>query len=159
MRKLFLGTVLALAALSGVTIAVAGGGADPVVGAWQLDASKSTFASGPAIKSQTRTYTQSGPSISLVMTSTGADGKEGTTKTSYQLDGKDYPVTGTPDYDALSGKQVDSHTAQFTLKKGGKKMGTTTRTVSTDGKTLTSRMNMTLASGEKADQTLVFTKH
>jgi hypothetical protein len=157
MNKLLLRVVLAVVAASGMTIAAAGG-ADPVVGTWQLDATQSTFTSGPALKSQTRMYSQSGPSISLVMTSVNADGKERTTKTTYQLDGKDYPVTGSTDYDGLAAKQVDRHTAEFTLKKGGKKVGMSTRTVSADGKTLTSKMNMTLASGEKVNQTLVFHK-
>ena len=149
-------TVFAAAAASVMMIAAAGG--DPVMGTWQLDASKSTFTAGPALKSQTRTYSQAGPSISLVMRSVGPDGKESTAKTAYQLDGKDYPVTGTADYDSLSGKQVDSHTAEFTLKKGGKKIGRVIRTVSADGRTLTSKMTTTLASGEKTDQTLVFNK-
>lgn len=157
MNKLLLRVVFAVVTAGAMAIAAAGG-ADPVIGTWQLDASKSTFTAGPALKSQTRTYSQSGPSISLVMTSVSADGKEGTTKTTYQLDGKDYPVTGTPDYDSLAGKQVDSHSAEFTLKKGGKSIGTSTRMVSKDGKTLTSKMNVTLASGEKTHQTLVFHK-
>jgi hypothetical protein len=155
-KRQLLGAMLAL--MGGMTIASAGGGEDPVLGTWHLDASQSTFTSGPALKEQTRTYTQSGPSISLVMKSTTADGKSGTTKTTYQLDGKDYPVTGTPDYDALSGKQVDDRTAEFALKKGGKKMGTSTRMLSADGKTLTSKMDVTSVSGEKTNQVLVFHK-
>lgn len=155
-KRQLLGAVLAL--VGGMTIATAGGGADPVLGTWHLDASQSTFTAGPALKDQTRMYSQSGSKISLVMTSVMADGKHGTMKTTYQLDGKDYPVTGSPDYDALSGKQVDDHTAEFVLKKGGKKMGTSTRMVSADGKTLTSKMDLTSASGEKTDQTLVFHK-
>lgn len=153
MNKLF----LAVLAAGVMTIAMAGD-ADSVVGMWKLDTTQSKFTSGPALKDQTRTYTQSGPNISLVMKSMTADGQEGTMKTTYQLDGKDYPVTGTKDYDSISGKQVDSHTAEFTLKKDGKKVGTTTRTVSADGKTMTTKMKVTLASGEKADQTLVYHK-
>ncbi len=150
--------VFAVVAVIGMTIAAAGGGADPIVGTWVLDASQSQFAAGPALASQTRTYTQSGPNISLVMKTATADGKESATKTTYQLDGKDYPVTGSMDYDSLSGKQLNSHSAEFVLKKGGKKIGTTTRTVSADGKTMTSKMTVTLAAGEKANQTLVFHK-
>jgi len=153
-KSQLLGALLALVG----GIAIAGEGTDPVIGTWHLDASKSTFTAGPALKEQTRTYSRSGPSVSLVMASVTADGKHVTMKTTYQLDGKDYPVTGSADYDALSAKQVDSHTAEFVLKKGGKKMGTSTRMVSEDGKTLTSKMNLTSASGEKTDQTLVFHK-
>jgi hypothetical protein len=155
MNKLLVRLTLASIAAFGFAVAMAGG-ADPVVGTWHLDTSKSSFASGPTLKSQTRIYSQSGPSISLAMTTVTADGKEGTTRTTYQLDGKDYPVMGSADYDSLVAKQVDSNTAEFVLKKDGKKIGTTTRTLSADGKTLTSKMNMTLASGEKASQTLVF---
>jgi hypothetical protein len=55
------------------------------------------------------------------------------------LNGKDFPVTGAPDYDSLSAKRVDSNTTGFTLKKGGKETGTTSRTVSKDGRTLTAQ--------------------
>ena len=159
MNKLLLRVLLALVAASCITLATAGGeGTDPIIGTWQLDANASKFVSGPALKSQTRTYTQSGPTISLVMKTVTADGTEGTTKTSYQLDGKDYPVMGTPDYDSLSAKQVNPHTAEFDLKKGGKTVGTSSRTVSADGKTLTSKTKMTAASGEKVADSLVFHK-
>jgi hypothetical protein len=131
---------------------------DPVVGTWQLNVSKSTFTAGPAFKSQTRTYSQSGQSITLVMKTVGADGKEATTQTTYQVDGKDFPVKGNPDYDSLSAKQVGSNTARFTLKKVGKAVGTTSRTVSKDGKTLTSKTKMTTANGEKSDSVMVFDK-
>jgi hypothetical protein len=158
MSKLFLTAVLAIVAAASVVPIAAAADADPVVGTWQLDASKSTFTSGPVVKSQTRTYSQSGGSITLVMKTVGADGKEATTRTTYQLNGKDYPVKGTPDYDSLSGKQVDSNTAEFTLKKGGKAIGTTSRTVSKDGKTLTSKSSTTTASGEKSQYVMVFDK-
>lgn len=158
MRTLLISAVLAVvAAVSGVAIAAAPA-ADPVVGTWKLNASKSTFTTGPALKSQTRTYSQSGESMTLVMKTVGADGMEAATRTTYQLDGKDYPITGSPDFDSLSARQVDSNTAEFTLKKGGKAVGTTSRTVSKDGKTLTSKMQVTTAKGEKSESTLVFDK-
>ena len=158
MRKLFIHAVLAIvAAGSGLAIAAAPA-SDPVVGTWQLNISESTFTAGPALKSQTRTYSQSGQSISLVMKTVGADGKEVTGQTTYQLDGKDYPVTGTPDYDSLSAQQVDSNTAKFTFTKGGKAVGTSSRTVSKDGKTLTSNIKVTTAKGEESESVLVFDK-
>lgn len=158
MRKLFIHTVLAIvAAVSGVAIAAAPA-SDPVVGTWQLNISSSTFTPGPALKSQTRTYSQSGQSITLVMKTVGADGKETTAQTTYQLDGKDYPITGIPDYDSLSAQQVDSNTAKFTFKKGGKVVGTSSRTVSKDGKTLTSNIKVTTAKGEESESVTVFDK-
>jgi 2',3'-cyclic-nucleotide 2'-phosphodiesterase (5'-nucleotidase family) len=151
-----------LAAIAGLVatvgaIAIAGAAdSDPVVGTWLLNASKSTFAGAQAPKSQTRTYTQSGPSITLVIKTVGADGKEATVQTTYKLDGNDYPVSGSQDFDSLSAKQVNPHTATFTLKKAGKAVGRTTRTVSHDGKILTSKSDTTTTKGEKVESVLVF---
>jgi hypothetical protein len=155
MGKLLISAALAFVAV--VSVAVAGA-PDPVIGTWKLNASKSTFTAGPALKTQTRTYSQSGPTITLVMKSVAADGSEATSKTTYQLDGKDYPVAGNPDFDSLSPQQVDSNTAKFTLKKGGKTVGTTERRVSKDGKTLTTTMKLTTAKGEASESEMVFDK-
>ena len=158
MRCLFLRAALALVAMAcGVAIA-AEPASDPVVGTWQLNGPKSTFTAGQELESQTRTYSQSGQTITLVMKTVGTDGKDVMTHTSYQLYGNDYPVMGTPDYYSLSAQQVDSHTAKFKLKKHGEVVGTTSRTVSKDGKTLTSEMKLTTAKGEKSESKLVFDK-
>ena len=93
------------------------------------------------------------------MTTVGADGKETTGKATYHVDGKDYPVTGSADYDSLSGKQIDRNTAEFTLSKAGKVVGTTRRTVSKDGNTLTATSKMTNDKGEKTENRMVFDKH
>jgi hypothetical protein len=158
MRRLLAPAMVGLiATLSAMTIAFASDSA-PLVGTWQLNVSKSTFTAGSAPKSQTRTYTQSGSSITLMMKTVATDGKEATQQTTYQLDGKDYPVSGSPDYDSLTGKQVNARTASFTLKRAGKAVGTTTRTVSKDGKHLTSKSRATSANGEKSESVMVFDK-
>jgi hypothetical protein len=144
----------ALVAAGGAAIA-AGMSADPMIGTWKLDVAKSMFGAGPAVNAQTRTYSQSAQGIGLNMKTVGADGKETTIQTTYQVDGKDYPVTGAAEYDSLSGKQIDSNRADFTLKKGGKTVGTTRRTVSMDGKTLTATSKNVNAKGE---DTFVFSK-
>jgi hypothetical protein len=141
----------------GILIAQAAG-SDAVVGTWQLNVAKSKFIAGPAIKSQTRTYSQSGNSITLEMKSVGADGTESDTHTTYEMNGKDFPITGNADFDALSGHKSSSRTATFNLKRGGKHVGSTTRTVSTDGKTMTTKTNLTNAKGERTQNVLVFDK-
>jgi hypothetical protein len=156
MRRLLVCAVIAMISVAGAASIAFAADSDPVVGTWQLNVSKSTFTSGPAFKSQTRTYSQSGDKLTLVMTTVGPDGKEVTTHTTYQLNGKDFPVTGAADYDSLSAKKINSNKAEFTLKKAGKEIGTTSRTVSADGKTLTAKTNVTTAAGEKSQNTLVF---
>ena len=81
------------------------------------------------------------------MTTVGADGKETKTQATYKLDGKDYPSMGNPDFDSLSGEQIDTNTVEFTLKKGGKQIGKIRRAVSKDGQVLTINYVITNASG------------
>jgi hypothetical protein len=154
LTSVFLGTLLTI----GSAAIAAGTAADPVVGTWKLNVAKSKFSPGPALKSQTRIYSQSAEGITLNMKTVGADGKETTTQTTYQFDGKDYPVTGAPDYDSLSAKQIETNTAEFTLKKAGKAIGTTRRTVSKDGKILTATSKVTDAKGQKSEDVTVFDK-
>ena len=154
MRRLLVPAILAIVSATGAAIAVAAA-PDPVIGTWQLNVSKSTFTPGPAPKSETRTYSQSGQSITLAIKRVGADGKEMTSQTTYQLDGKDYPWTGDPSVDSLSVKQVDSNTIKFAQKKAGKVVSTGSRTVSKDGQTLTLKIKGTTAKGEEFDDVLV----
>jgi len=54
-----------------------------------------------------------------------------------KLDGTDYPVKGSYNYNSVSLTRVDDHTFQETDKKDGKVIWTGTTTVSPDGKTMT----------------------
>ena len=158
MKMLIMRAVLAFMAAASAVVLAGSPASDPVIGTWELDAAKSTFNAGPELKRETRTYSQAESGITLVMKSVDADGKEATGRMTYQMDGKDYPVKGNPNVDSISAQQVDSHSARFTLKKGGKPVGSSTRTVSKDGKTLRTTMKMSTVSGEKIDTVLVFNK-
>jgi hypothetical protein len=72
--------------------------------------------------------------------------------------GKDYPITGLPNYDAIALTRVDANTVKSTQKRAGKAVGTTTRTVSKDGKTMTLTSKGTSAKGTPYDDVLVFDK-
>src|SRR4029077_8135791 len=73
---------------------------DPAIGTWKLNVAKSTGANLP--KSELRTFAVSGDEVVLTFKRVGTDGKESTVQTKYRLDGRDYPITGSRDYDALS---------------------------------------------------------
>lgn len=152
MKRLLLVAALSLC----VGNALAAAAADPVVGSWQLNSAASKFKSGPAPKAQMRTYTQSGDEIAVTIKTTGADGKESVSQTSYRFDGKDYPVSGSPDYDSLVARKLDSHRASFQLKRAGKVIGKTSRTVSHDGKKLTANTHLTSPDGSHTDSVMVF---
>ena len=152
LSTVFLGALLAL----GSAAIAAAPAADTVVGTWNLNLAKSKFNPGPGPKSQTRTYSESAQGLSLATKSVGADGKETTGQTTYKFDGKDYPVTGSPDFDTLTAKKVDNFTTEFTLKRAGKVVATGSRTVSNDGKVLTNPTKGTDAKGAQYDNLLIF---
>jgi hypothetical protein len=144
--SLFFGSLIAL---GGAALA-ASGSPDPVIGTWKLNVAKSTSAAGvPATGSETRTYAKGKQGITVTIDTVGADGKTTSSKTTYHLDGKDYPVTGNAVFDSLAGKQTDANTVDFTLSKAGKAVGTLNRAVSKDGKTLTVTTEVTDAKGVK----------
>lgn len=153
LKMLVVGTMIA--AGCGMA-AVAADSPDPVVGTWTLNLAKSKFPAGTAPQSQTRTYTQSADGTSLSVTGVAADGAAVSQKSTFKYDGKDYPFTGSPGWDALALKKVNGSTVNSTMKMGGKPIGTTVRSISDHGKTLTLTTNAKNAKGKKYHQVAVF---
>jgi hypothetical protein len=153
-QALLIGSVVAF----GSALVVAADAPDPIVGAWTLNLAKSKFSPGPAPKSQTRTYSQSAEGISLSISGVAADGSPISQQSTFKYDGKDYAFKGSPDFDSLSLKRVDANTVKATLKRGGEVVGTTTRTISADGKVLTLATKGTDAKGAAYDDVDVLDK-
>lgn len=153
--KTLLQTIGFAAMLAFATVATA---ANPAVGTWQLNLAKSKFSPGPAPKSETRTYTESADGLTMTWTGVTANGKAMTVKSTFKADGKDYPVTGSPNFDTLTLNQVDSLTVHSIQKKGGKVVGESTRTISKDGKVLTLASKGTGADGAAYDNVMVYDK-
>lgn len=110
---------------------------DPIIGTWTLNVAKSTFTSSPAPKSQTRTYAQSAQGTSVTFNGVAADGSPISGHSIFKYDGKDYAITGSPDYDTMSLKRLNGSTVRSTLTKAGKVVGTTIRSISGHGKVMT----------------------
>ena len=129
---------------------------DPFVGTWILNLAKSTFSPGPAPKNQTAVY--AAVEGGYRVTATGIDGEGKPIKTEYtaKFDGKDYPVTGSMDYDAVTLKRVDPHSIEFTRKRAGQVVQTGTIVVSTDGKTRTVTVDGTNSGGVKVHNVSVY---
>jgi len=156
LKTLLVGTVLAI---GGMAVAAAASATDPIVGTWKLNLTKSTFKPAAAApKSQTRTYQATADGIDMAYTGVAADGSAVNGKSTFKYDGKDYPITGSADFDTLSLKRVDDSTIESTQKKAGKVVGTTVRTVSGDGKVLTLKSKGTTAKGQAFDNAMVFDK-
>ncbi len=156
--KTLLKTMLVGAVLAVAGVAVGAAPADPVVGTWTLNVAKSTFNPGPALKSETRTYTQSDDGISVTVNGVRADGSALSQQSTFKYDNKAYLWSGSTDNDTVSLKRVNGSTVTAVLMKAGKKVGTSTRTISGHGKVLTLSSKITGADGKANSNVLVFDK-
>jgi hypothetical protein len=156
--KTLLKTILVGAVLAVAGVAMAAGAADSVAGTWSLNVAKSTFDPGPALKTQTRTYTVDKDGTTLSVKGVGADGSAMSQQATFKYDGKAYPFTGSADFEAIALKQINGSTVKSTLMKAGKKVGTATRTVSAHGKMLTLSSKVTGSDGKVHTTVLVFDK-
>jgi hypothetical protein len=141
-----------------VAATVASAQTDPRIGTWKMNAAKSKYDPGPAPKSDTRTYEATPEGTKATVEVVPASGDPGKVTYTAKLDGKDYPVSGSPAFDTIAVKRIDSHTTEVTLKKGEKPVQTARGVVSNDGKTMTNTVNGTNASGQKVHNVIVFDK-
>jgi hypothetical protein len=116
---------------------VAGTAADSVVGTWTLNLAKSLFTPGPAPKAQTRIYEAKEGGIKVTINTVAADGHDIVILIAANYDGKDYPIVGSSDYDALSLKKISDQVAEATLMHAGAIVATSRREISEDGRRMT----------------------
>jgi hypothetical protein len=152
-RSILIGAVLAMAGL--VTAADA---PDPVIGTWTLNVANSKFTPGRELKSQTRTYTETAKGVSVKVNGVGADGSALSQQSTFKYDGKNYPMSGAADYDALSLQKVNDNTVKSTLLKSGKPVGITIRTISMHGKVLTLSTKLKDVNGKRNEMIAVYDK-
>jgi hypothetical protein len=109
----------------------------PLIGTWQLNLAKSTYSSGPPPRSGTATFQAEGQGLRGTVEGINAQGNP--TKLVVMLfdDGKSYPATGNPAFDAQSNKRVNDSTWWAIRTKAGKVVQTVIIAVSADGKTAT----------------------
>jgi len=156
LRTLLIGIAIAIG-VSGISSAAAGPDV-AVVGSWTLNLTKSKFTGDRAPKSLTRTYVATPGAMDMTVTGVAADGKPIFQHAIYKYDGKDYPVTGTSEFDTVSVTRIDSERTQSTQKKAGKVVSKSVRVLSKDGKVLTISMKGTDAKGKQYFDSAVFDK-
>ena len=150
-------TGLLLATLSCATIGPVGP-QDPLVGTWVMNVSRSKFSPGPAPKGMTVTYESTAQGLHVVTSTVGADGTSQKTEYTAAYDGKDYPITGAPQVEVVSLRQIDALTSERTDKRGGKAVTSYTRQVYADGRTLVVTQKGNDASGSPVDNEIIFEK-
>jgi hypothetical protein len=158
-RAVVLGGVVTLGiVLAAGIVRVSAQASDARIGAWKLHVEKSTYSPGPAPKSLTVKVEASGEGEKASTEGVNADGTPTMTQYTANFDGKDYPLTGSPNADKVSLKRIDARTTERTDKKGDKVVQTLTRVVSQDGKTMTVTTKGTNAQGQAVNNVAVFDK-
>jgi hypothetical protein len=115
---------------------------DLVLGAWELDLSRSMFSPGPPPRSEIRSYQEGHEGIKAEILTVNADG----TKTHMEYTASFNviaAVTGSQQTDEIRMRRVDPYTAESNLSYGGKSVGVARRVVSKDGQSLTITLDRT----------------
>ncbi len=107
-----------------------------LVGTWRLNVAKSRYSPGPALRSETRVYTRQSDGIKGVVNRVYSDGRPETFEYIANF-GREYMVTGTPDYDAVTLRKIDELTSDAVLSHAGTVYGVARRALSADGRTMT----------------------
>jgi hypothetical protein len=131
--------------------------ADPQMGTWKLNESKSKITPG-TLKNTQVVYSSMFGQVKIKADGIDANGKPQQTEWSGKFDGKDYPVTGDPNSDARSYTKVNERTLTTTNKKNGKVTVTGQIVVSEDGKSRTVTLNGTTPKGKKFKNVVVYDK-
>jgi hypothetical protein len=133
-------------------------GADPNVGTWKLNQTKSKYTTDhPAPKNLTLTFKEQPDG--LILDAVGVDAKGDPIKVHWaaKFDGKDNPSTGGTDgADTVSLKHVDADTMETTNKKNGQVITQVRSVVSKDSKTRTSTWSGKDSKGNPETWTVVF---
>jgi len=159
MNKLFQSlAITAMLAFAFVSVASAADAVDPVIGTWKLNLDKSKYAAGAAPKSVTRTYAVGANGTTMTVTGVDTDGSAISQSVTLTYDGKDDAWTGSTVFDTVSLTKVNGTTVKSVLKKGGKIVGHSTRTLSAKGKVLTLSSAIKTAKGGTTHEVAVYDK-
>jgi hypothetical protein len=109
---------------------------EQLVGAWGLNVAKSRYRPGPAPSSETRTYVLQGENVIGIIQRAFPDGRRERIEYTANYD-REYPVTGTEDYDHVVLKRIDRFTSEAVLSHAGRVFGTARRVIAADGKSMT----------------------
>jgi hypothetical protein len=131
--------------------------ADPQMGTWKLNESKSKITPG-TLKNTQVVYSSMFGQVKIKADGVDANGKPQHTEWSGKFDGKDYPVTGDPNSDARSYTKVDERNLTTTNKKNGKVRVIGQIVISADGKTRTVTIEGTTPKGKKFKNVAVYDK-
>jgi hypothetical protein len=131
--------------------------ANPHMGTWKLNETKSKIPPGMG-KNTTVTYTEAKDEVKVTVDGVDKDGKPTHSVWVGKFDGKAYAVKGNLSYNSVAYKVVNDRTNDITTMKDGKTVWTGRITVAADGKSRTVTINGTDADGKKLKGKAVYDK-
>jgi hypothetical protein len=143
---------LALGQTPGVETKLKG---NPFVGKWKANLSKSQRDPNHQFQSLALRFEISDDALLLTFTGVSMSGKEESGTQKIHPDGKERPIAEANGIVEVS-KWVGSHTLESVAMKDGTVIGAGRYEVSSDGKTLTSKVKGTDAKGRQFEQVIVF---
>jgi len=154
--------ILAAAALSTVHVSAE----DPLVGTWKTNIEKSKYSPGPPPKGpNTQKIEAVENGLRIVADGVNAKGEKTHNEYTLKYDGKDYPQNPTVDGkssadapDTISGRAIDEHTREITMKRKGVVILTVKDVLSKDGKTRTGTVTGKNAEGQAVNNVVVWEK-
>src|SRR5438132_11955356 len=149
--------IAVLAAALSVTAAAACFAANPHMGTWKLNESKSKLVPGMG-KNTTVTYAEQKDKIKVTVDGLDKDGKPTHGVWVGKWDGKAYPEKGNLSWNSAAYKVVNDRTNDITAMKDGKMVWSGTITVAADGKSRTATINGTDEKGKKFSAKAVYDK-
>lgn len=120
---------------------------DALLGQWVFDASRSMFDGAMPYRSGRYTFTRTAEGVHVLAEIVEANGQPLRFEYVDREDGSFVPVSGNPFYDSQSTTWGDSRTAVRTEQRQGEVTGTTTFSVSSDGRSYTARASRRLPNG------------
>jgi hypothetical protein len=129
---------------------------DPLVGTWTLNIQRSRFRPGLPPKSMTVTYDQTSTGLHALSVVVLRDGSSSRNEYTAAYDGKDYPIIGVAQVDAVSLRQIDTLTTERIDKRAGQRVQSYMRQLYADGRTLIVTQKGTDAAGSIVDHQMIF---
>jgi hypothetical protein len=119
---------------------------DPIIGTWQLNVAKSNYVPGPGPITETRTYKRGANGVEGTIQRRFANGRSERIEYVAEFD-REYPVSGTEEYDHILLKRIDSRTAEAVLSHAGRVYGTARRVIAPSGSSMTITLKRESSSG------------
>jgi uncharacterized protein (DUF1501 family) len=149
--------IAVMAVLLSFAMTVASFAANPQIGTWKLNESKSKIPAGMG-KNNTVTYVEQKDKIKITVDGVDKDGKPVHSVWVGRFDGKAYPLKASPSLSAVAYTTVNDRTNDITALKDGKVVWSGKITVAPDGKSRTVTINGTDANGKKFSGKAVYDK-